>query len=233
MWKSYLFVTLQSECINTIKKMEIKAVITGDIVRSEQIAIDKRDLLLKVLRDIVRDVQEKSPMGMEMFRGDSFQIVLERPEASMEVATMIRAGLKSNSPTDGNEVWDARLSIGIGTINYQSDSIVTSDGEAFKLSGRGLDAMGKSRLAVKTCWEDVNEVLDVLMAFVDDLITGWSVNQANAVYHSVALGLSQTDIATQFEKSQQNVSKTLNSSKEWLLKLALNRFETIIKRHKG
>ena len=213
--------------------MEIKAVITGDIVRSEQIAIDKRDLLLKVLRDIVRDVQEKSPMGMEMFRGDSFQIVLERPEASMEVATMIRAGLKSNSPTDGNEVWDARLSIGIGTINYQSDSIVTSDGEAFKLSGRGLDAMGKSRLAVKTCWEDVNEVLDVLMAFVDDLITGWSVNQANAVYHSVALGLSQTDIATQFEKSQQNVSKTLNSSKEWLLKLALNRFETIIKRHKG
>lgn len=213
--------------------MEIKAVITGDIVRSEQIAIDKRDLLLKVLRDIVRDVQEKSPMGMEMFRGDSFQIVLERPEASMEVATMIRAGLKSNSPTDENEVWDARLSIGIGTINYQSDSIVTSDGEAFKLSGRGLDAMGKSRLAVKTCWEDVNEVLDVLMAFVDDLITGWSVNQANAVYHSVALGLSQTDIATQFEKSQQNVSKTLNSSKEWLLKLALNRFETIIKRHKG
>jgi hypothetical protein len=151
----------------------------------------------------------------------------------MEVATMIRAGLKSSSPACENEVWDARLSIGIGTINYQSDSIVTSDGEAFKLSGRELDAMGKSRLAAKTCWEDVNEELDVLLAFVDDLITGWSVNQANAVYHSVALGLLQADIATQIEKSQQNVSKTLNSSKEWLLKLALNRFETIIKRHKG
>ena len=79
----------------------------------------------------------------------------------------------------------------------------------------------------------MNEELDVLLAFVDDLITGWSVNQANAVYHSVALGLLQADIATQIEKSQQNVSKTLNSSKEWLLKLALNRFETIIKRHKG
>jgi len=213
--------------------MEIKAVITGDIVRSELIAIDKRDMLLKVLRDIEGDLQEKSPMRMEMFRGDSFQIVLEHPEASMEVATMIRAGLKSNSPTGENEVWDARLSIGIGTINYQSDSIVTSDGEAFKLSGRGLDAMGKSRLAAKTCWEDVNEELDVMLAFVDDLITGWSVNQANAVYHSVALGLLQADIATQIEKSQQNVSKTLNSSKEWLLKLALNRFVTIIKRHKG
>ena len=210
--------------------MEMKGVITGDIVRSEQIAIDKRDLLLGVLRDIIKDLRNKSPMKMEIFRGDSFQIVLERPEAALEIATMIRAGLKASSPTG---VWDARLSIGIGTIDYQSDSIVTSDGEAFRLSGRGLDAMGKSRLAAKTCWEDVNEELDVMLAFVDDLITGWSVNQANAVYHSVALGLLQADIATQIEKSQQNVSKTLNSSKEWLLKLALNRFETIIKRHKG
>ena len=213
--------------------MEIKAVITGDIVRSEQIAIDKRDLLLKVLHDIVEDLQNKSPMKMEMFRGDSFQIVLERPEASMEIATMIRAGLKSCSPVGENEVWDARLSIGIGTINYQSDSIVTSDGEAFKLSGRGLDTMGKSRLTAKTCWEDVNEELDVLLAFVDDLITGWSVNQAKAVYHSVALGLLQADIATHIEKSQQNVSKTLNSSKESLLERTLKRFEKIIIKHKG
>lgn len=210
--------------------MEIKAVITGDIVRSEEIAIDKRDFLLEVLRDIIRDLQNKSPMKMEIFRGDSFQIVLECPEAAMEIATMIRAGLKSSSPTG---VWDARLSIGIGTINYQSDSIVTSDGEAFKLSGRGLDAMGKNRLAAKTCWEDVNEGLDVLLPFVDDLITGWSVNQANAVYHSIALGLLQADIATSIGKSQQNVSKVLNSSKESLLKLSLKYFETIILKHKG
>ena len=34
-----------------LRNMEIKAIITGDIVRSEQIALDKRDLLIKVLRD--------------------------------------------------------------------------------------------------------------------------------------------------------------------------------------
>ena len=62
--------------------MEIKAIITGDIVRSEQISLDKRDLLIKVLRDIVEDLQKISPMKMEMFRGDSFQIAVQCPEPS-------------------------------------------------------------------------------------------------------------------------------------------------------
>ena len=178
--------------------MEIKAIITGDIVRSEQIALDKRDLLIKVLRDIVEDLQKISPMKMEMFRGDSFQIVVECP----------------------------------GTTDYQGDSIVTSDGEAFKLSGRGLDAMEKNRLAVSTCWHDVNEELDAGLAFADDLITGWSVNQAKVIYLSVAQELSQAVIANSIEKSQQNVSKMLTSAKESLLVRFLNRFETIIIKHK-
>ena len=211
--------------------MKIKAIITGDIVRSGQIALDKRDLLIKVLHDIVEKLQKISPMKMEMFRGDSFQIVVEYPEASLKIASMIRAGLKSYSPTDAKEVWDARISIGIGTTDYQGDSIVTSDGEAFKLSGRGL-AMEKNRLAVSTCWHDVNEELDAGLAFADDLITGWSVNQAKVIYLSVAQDLSQASIANCIEKSQQNVSKTLTSAKESLLVRFLSRFETIIIKHK-
>ena len=212
--------------------MEIKAVITGDIVRSELIALDKRDLLIQVLHQIVENLQDKSPMRMELFRGDSFQIVVDSPEMSLKIASMMRAGLKSNTPKGSKTEWDARISIGIGTIDYRADSIVTSDGEAFKLSGRGLDTMEKNRLAVNTCWQDVNEELDAGLAFVDDLITGWSVNQANAVYLSVGRGLSQANIASAIAKSQQNVSKTLTSAKESLLVRFSDRFETIIKKHK-
>lgn len=212
--------------------METKAVITGDIVRSELIALDKRDLLIQVLHQIVEDLQDKSPMRMELFRGDSFQIVVDSPEMSLKIASMMRAGLKSNTPKGSKTEWDARISIGIGTIDYQGDSIVTSDGEAFKLSGRGLDTMEKNRLAVNTCWQDVNEELDAGLAFVDDLITGWSVNQANAVYLSVGKGLSQANIASTIAKSQQNVSKTLTSAKESLLVRFSDRFEAIIKKHK-
>jgi DNA-directed RNA polymerase specialized sigma24 family protein len=92
--------------------------------------------------------------------------------------------------------------------------------------------MEKNRLAVNTCWQDVNEELDAGLAFVDDLITGWSVNQANAVYLSVGRGLSQANIASAIAKSQQNVSKTLTSAKESLLVRFSDRFETIIKKHK-
>ena len=120
--------------------MEIKAVITGDIVRSELIALDKRDLLIQVLHQIVENLQDKSPMRMELFRGDSFQIVVDSPEMSLKIASMMRAGLKSNTPKGSKTEWDARISIGIGTIDYRGNSIVTSDGEAFKLSGRGLDS---------------------------------------------------------------------------------------------
>ena len=214
-----------------MRDMDIKAVITGDIVRSEQIELNKRDLLLRVLQETVESLQNKSPMSMELFRGDSFQIVLEKPEMSLEVASMIRAGLKSNTPADSFGVWDARISIGIGTIDYLGDRVVTSDGEAFRLSGRGLDAMEKSRLVIKTCWQEVNEELDAGLAFVDDLITGWSVNQAKAIFLSMGKGLSQSNIANSIAKSQQNVSKTLTSAKESLLVRFSARFETIIKKH--
>jgi len=212
--------------------MEIKAVITGDIVRSEQIALDKRGLLIQVLHQIIEDLEEKSPMRMELFRGDSFQIVINSPDMSLEIASMLRAGLKSNTPKGSGTEWDARISIGIGRIDYQGDRIVTSDGEAFKLSGRGLDTMEKSRLTVHTCWQDVNDELDAGLAFVDDLITGWSVHQAKAIYLSVGKGLSQSNIASILTQSQQNVSKTLASAKRSLFVKFSTRFETIIKNHK-
>lgn len=103
--------------------MEIKAVITGDIVRSELIALDKRDLLIQVLHQIVENLQDKSPMRMELFRGDSFQIVVDSPEMSLKIASMMRAGLKSNTPKGSKTEWDARISIGIGTIDYRGTAL--------------------------------------------------------------------------------------------------------------
>ena len=211
--------------------MNIKAVITGDIVHSEQIALEHRGTLISTLRDVVAELQPLSPMQMEMFRGDSFQIVVERPETSMTIATMVRAGLKAHSPGSGKSMWDARVSVGIGTTDYLGYGIVTSDGEAFRLSGRGLDAMGKSRLAASTRWHGVNEELPVGLAFADDLITHWSVGQAKTVYLSVAMGLSQSEIARATATSQQNVSKTLAAARESLLTLFLNRFTTIVNNH--
>lgn len=113
--------------------MKNKAVITGDIVRSEFIGLDKRGELLKALQQVCEELQKFSPMKMEIYRGDSFQIVMERPEVSLKVATLIRSYLISKTPQGEKNIWDARISIGIGEIDYVSTSIVVSDGEAFRL----------------------------------------------------------------------------------------------------
>lgn len=201
------------------------------MVRSESIGLDKRDDLIKALRCVIEELQHQSPMKMEIYRGDSFQIIVDNPAKSLRIASMIRAYLIGDAPKDEKNGWDARISIGIGTIEYNGESIVVSDGEAFRLSGRGLDNIEKNRLAITTCWEDVNDEVDASIGFVDNLITNLSRNQASLLYLAVAKELPQVEIAGRTGKSQQNISKTLNAAKEPLLSRYLNRFESLIKRY--
>lgn len=211
--------------------MKIHAVITGDIVRSESIGLDKRDLLLNMLRHIHNELQSLSAMKMEIYRGDSFQIIVSNPAQSLRIASMIRTYLIGNTPKGEKGTWDARISIGIGSIDYNGESIVVSDGEAFKLSGRGLDSIEKNRLAVATCWNEVNEEVNASIGFVDNLISSLSANQAQLLYLAIAEQLPQVEIEAKTGKSQQNISKTLNAAKEALLSRYLNRFETLITKY--
>lgn len=211
--------------------MKNKAVITGDIVRSEFIGLDKRGELLKALQQVCEELQKFSPMKMEIYRGDSFQIVMERPEVSLKVATLIRSYLISKTPQGEKNIWDARISIGIGEIDYVSTSIVVSDGEAFRLSGRGLDNLDKARMCISTKWDMVNEEVAASIGFVDYTITKLSVKQAQLLYMTDALELSQLEIAARIGKSQQNISKTLITSLEPLLSLYWEHFEKLINRY--
>lgn len=44
-----------------------------------------------------------------------------------------------NTPKNLNEIWDARIAIGIGRIKFVADNISTSDGEAFQYSRRAFE----------------------------------------------------------------------------------------------
>ena len=149
-------------------------------------------------------------------------------ENALKIAVLLRAGLKSRTPKDSKKPWDARLSLGVGTISYHADNIVLSDGEAFQYSGRELDEMGKRRLIVKTRWSDVNEELQVSTAFADEVISSWSVSQSQAVYQALLYNISQKDIAHKFQKSAQNISKLLNAAKMNLVQMYINRYHNLI-----
>ena len=128
-------------------------------------------------------------------------------------------------------MWDARISLGIGTVAFLSDRIVTSDGEAFQFSGRQLDLMGKQRLAVKTPWPDVDEDLEVTTAFVDDITKGWSSKQAGMIYLSLKQDMAKKDVAELIGTSVQNVRNVLSSAREPLIRMYIERYSKIVADH--
>lgn len=207
---------------------KIKGVITGDIIESSIIPINYRDLMLTSIREIVDELAVIESVKIEFFRGDSFQMVIDSPENALRIAILLRAGLKGHTPKDCKKPWDARLSLGIGTISYCSDSIVLSDGEAFQYSGRELDEMGRRRLSVMTRWPEVNDEFKVSTSFADEEITSWSISQSQAVYQALLYNIPQKDIALKFQKSAQNISKLLGAAKLGIIQMYINRYYDLI-----
>lgn len=208
--------------------MEIRGVITGDIISSSAIKLEWRERLLLVTQEVTNELKTISKLEIEFFRGDSFQLLVKQPEEALRVAVLLRAGLMSRTPSDSEQLWDARMAVGVGEVNFLSENIVVSDGEAFRLSGRGMDDIKKKKLTIRTRWEAVNEELKVSTAFADDIISGWTQVQAEVVYLSLLHNISQKEIALWVDKSPQTVSKLLGVAKENLIKLYLERYHQLI-----
>ena len=110
--------------------MKIGAIITGDIVDSTKMDVDERNTMLCILQSLPDLIFPLTKINLEIFRGDSFQIKVENPEESLRVALAVRACIRSFKFVYYNKQWDARLSIGIGTMEYENATLATSDGEA-------------------------------------------------------------------------------------------------------
>lgn len=206
----------------------MNAVITGDIISSTSIPFEERKKLLEIFDKIVNDLQSLCELKCEIFRGDSFQILVEKAELALEVAVLIRAGLKMNTPENSKIIWDARVAIGVGEIEFIDDKVITSDGEAFKYSGRAFDELIKTNLTIKTRWDNINEELKLSTLFADDIISNWTEIQAFVVYKSLLLNKSQKEIADEQNKSAQNISKISVNAKEKLIRQYINRYYSLI-----
>ncbi len=118
------------------------SVITGDIVQSSLLNQEERKMVLFELKELFKSWNKLFPIEFTIYRGDSFQAVLKNPAKSLLVSLLIRAKLRSLSTQNSlAKIWDARISIGIGEIDFEAEKIIESDGEAFQLSGRNLDEM--------------------------------------------------------------------------------------------
>lgn len=195
----------------------MKAVITADIVNSTKILDKDRKLLSEILDKIIQELQFVGMLRCEMYRGDSFQVLVEDYQYAIKIAILIRLGLiKSNLL--GKAKLDARMVIGIGDVSYEDNKIILSDGEAFRLSGRAFDSLGKKRILLATNNIEVDRQLNLLLAFIDDILLHISISQSRCLYESLLLNLPQKDIAKMLGMTQPNVAKLLKASKEVLFR---------------
>lgn len=211
--------------------MRTIAIITGDIVDSTKLNLAERTTMISALQAIPEILMPFEKVSMEIFRGDSFQVQIHKAEIAAKAAIAIRAWLRSQGEFSGKGLLDARLAIGIGSTDYESDSLSTSDGEAFRLSGRLLDKMQKERLAVATPWPIVNEELKLATAFVDDIISSWTQNQSRIMLLRLQTSKSHLELSQILDISRQMVDKSLKSSKEELIESYIDRFEKLIIQH--
>ena len=76
----------------------IKGVITGDLVNSTNIAAEWRQAVVGALYKCAADFSPLTPINIEMYRGDSFQVVVGNPEYALTVAVAFRAKLRASTP---------------------------------------------------------------------------------------------------------------------------------------
>lgn len=206
----------------------IKGVITGDIVNSTKIATEWKEKIVEALNECAADFIDLTPVKVEMYRGDSLQVVVDKAEHALSVAIALRAKLKATTP-EKTEIWDARLSLGVGKISFESENITTSDGEAFRLSGRSFDNIGKKRLVISSPWSDFDNNIELVTRFADDIITSWTAKQAMVVYQSMLYPKLQKELANDLGMTKQNFNKHWNSSKGQLILDYVAYYKTLIK----
>lgn len=192
--------------------MEIYAVLTGDIVKSRQIS--DRDRMMSELKSVLEYVKEEYGAEYDLFRGDSFQVLLSSPPLSVMVALIIRSKLKF-SASAVKEKWDARISIGIGPVSYNGEGVKDSDGVAFELSGRGLAELEKSgeRLVIKAPWQRADQSLGLVTRFADNIISNWSGYSAEVAYYSLVYKERQIALADRMGKGQSTINGRISTAK--------------------
>lgn len=220
-----------------MEKKTLFAVLTGDLIGSSKFKGEQRKEMLQILKDSFNEIVPMILPGgvvsrFEIYRGDSFQGVISRPEKALSAAVGIRAGLLSGFRKKIHRL-DARIAIGIGTIDFlPEEGGRAGDGEAFLYSGQTLDGMkkGEQNLIIKTPWQTVNEEFLVECALFDAIINRWTFEQAQAVLKYVK-GLKQEEIARELRISQPAVGQRLKTAGTWAIQDFLKRYMLLIEQN--
>ena len=177
----------------------MKAVLTGDIIKSRTRASTEWQPVLKN----VLNQYGKEPLHWELFRGDSFQLVVAAVDA-LKGAIHIKAAIKQLSGLD------VRIGIGIGTQDKRSKKITEATGPAFTRSGECFDNLKKQTLAISSPDTQFDENMNMVVSMATLVMDNWSPTVASVILKMIENpNKSQEQIARLMKKSQSTISEAL------------------------
>jgi hypothetical protein len=214
----------------------IRAVLTGDIVGSSRLSVDeRRELQDGFSGGTARLEQNFSPQILhkpEIVRGDSWQFAVADPVKSLRIALFFRALIRISLP---EEEIDSRIAIGFGTIDFMpGERISSGDGEAYRLSGEGLENLQKPfRMGLffpDKYRSNLTGALDMIVKLIDREVRQWTKAQAESTAGAL-IGLTQQQIASNWvdrDITQQAVGQHLERAGWSAIEAGLSFFERAI-----
>lgn len=176
----------------------LHAVLTGDVIGSTNLSADQRARLPEEMRTTFQDAKAvvRSDLAFDFFRGDAWQLYVEKPEKALHVAILFRALLRTRFDVD------TRIAIAIDTVDFVNiDRVSESDGNAFRRSGRSLDKMGRRTMTCvlpeKGDFATRRPLFDTIARATDVFISEWTRPQATAVALMLSLKPETGDYASQ------------------------------------
>jgi len=177
------------------------SIITGDIINSR--GQNDPGIWLHPLKELLGE-WGKSPKTWEIFRGDSFQLEINKPWKALLVAIRIKACIRSIDKLD------VRIGIGIGEKTYSAPHITESNGPVFVYSGETFEELKKQkqRLGVRSPWPELDTQLNLMFRLAAIALDKWTPATAQLVAISIAnRELSQKELGDQIGRTQSTISE--------------------------
>ena len=189
------------------------AVITGDLVKSSKLSSTDYTTALDALKSTFADANAELSAAAEIFRGDSFQLRLDEPECSLRYALLLRLSLFSIANCK------VTMAIGLGESLVNNAQPGNSLGEAYELSGRGLDASQSGSMTLHTNDVNLRDTLSLPTRMLDFMLSSITRKQAGMLYDYIRYKFPEHQkIADLAGTSRQNVSKQLSRAGADLIK---------------
>lgn len=207
----------------------IQAVLTGDLVASTEAGPHSVNGAMAVLSVAATDIAGWGISGQTVvgethftrFRGDGWQILVPPALFGLRAALLMYARLAADPGLPAT-----RIAVGLAPVDQvPGPDLSDAHGAAFAVSGRALAQMDRAE-RLRLAGDGITPCLAAFIRLLDDRITDWTPEQAEAVAHAIAPDApTQTAIAAALGITPQALSARLAGARWPTIRRILEEWE--------